>query len=55
MAVYVKTKTKKGTYGLTKKEFVNYMHNLWERAQARKQAREDIKTMIIEEKESAKK
>lgn len=53
MAVYVKTK--KGTYGLTKKEFVNYMHNLWERAQARKQAREDIKAMMAEEKENAKK
>lgn len=52
MAVYVKTK--KGTYGLTKEEFVNYMHNLWERAQARKQAREDIKAMIAEEKENAK-
>lgn len=52
MAVYVKTK--KGTYGLTKEEFVNYMHNLWERAQARKQARADIMGMIKEEKGSKK-
>lgn len=40
MAVYVKNR--KGTYGLSKEEFRNYMYNLWQRAQARKQAREDM-------------
>ena len=40
MAVYVKNR--KGTFGLSKEEFRNYMYNLWQRAQARKQAREDI-------------
>lgn len=39
----VTVKTRKGTYGLKKDEFVKYMHILWERAQARKAAREDIK------------
>lgn len=47
--VYVKNK--KGTHGLTKPEFMEYMHNLWLRAQARKQAREDMKAMAQEEKE----
>ena len=42
MAVYVKSK-KGQTYGLTKEEFRNYMRNLWERAQARKAAREDMR------------
>ena len=49
MAVYVKTK--KGTYGLTKKEFINYMHMLWQRAKARKAAREDMAEMLKAEKE----
>lgn len=42
MAVYIKGK--KGTYGLTKEEFQRYMKSLWERAQARKAAREDMQT-----------
>jgi len=49
MAVYVKNR--KGTYGLSKKEFINYMHMLWQRAQARKAAREDMAEMRKEEKE----
>lgn len=49
MAVYVKNR--KGTYGLSKEEFRNYMHALWLRAQARKAAREDMKAMREEEKE----
>lgn len=48
MAVYVKSR--KGTYGLTKDEFINYMRSLWERAQARKAARADMQTMREEEK-----
>lgn len=40
MAVYVKNR--KGTYGLSKEEFRNYMYMLWQRAQARKAAREDM-------------
>lgn len=52
MAVYIKNR--KGTYGLTKEEFVNYMHMLWQRAQARKAAREDMKAMREEEKENKK-
>ena len=40
MAVYVKNR--KGTYALTKEEFLKYMRSLWERAQARKAAREDM-------------
>lgn len=50
MAVYVKNR--KGTYGLTREEFQRYMHSLWQRAQARKVARED---MIKEREESKKK
>lgn len=46
----VMVKNKKGTYGLTKDEFRNYMRTLWERAQARKTAREDMKAMREEEK-----
>lgn len=49
MAVYVKNR--KGTYGLTKEEFQKYMKSLWERAQARKAAREDMQT---EEEENKK-
>lgn len=48
--VYVKNK--KGTHGLTKPEFVEYMHNLWLRAQARKAAREDIAATLKAEKEN---
>ncbi len=48
MAVYVKNR--KGTYGLTKDEFRNYMRALWERAQARKAARADMQAMREEEK-----
>lgn len=50
MAVYVKNR--KGTYGLTREEFQRYMYALWQRAQARKTARED---MIKEREESKKK
>lgn len=46
----VMVKNRKGTYGLTKDEFRNYMRTLWERAQARKAAREDMKAMREEEK-----
>ena len=53
MAVYVKNR--KGTYALDKGEFKNYMFSLWQRAQARKQAREDINAMIEEEKEEKRK
>jgi len=38
----VMVKNRKGTYGLTREEFQKYMRALWERAQARKQAREDM-------------
>lgn len=48
MSVYVKNR--KGTYALTKEEFRNYMYALWQRAQARKQAREDMQAMREEEK-----
>lgn len=50
MAVYVKNR--KGTYGLSKEEFRNYMYMLWQRAQARKAARED---MIAEREKNKKK
>lgn len=46
----VMVRNKKGTYGLTKEEFRNYMYNLWQRAQARKAAREDMQTMREEER-----
>lgn len=46
----VVVRNRKGTYGLTKDEFRNYMRSLWERAQARKAARADIQTMREEEK-----
>ncbi len=46
--VYVKSR--KGTYSLTKQEFTNYMYSLWQRAKARKQAREDMEAMREEEK-----
>lgn len=49
MAVYVKNR--KGTYGLSREEFINYMRMLWQRAQARKAAREDMAEMRKEEKE----
>ena len=49
MAVYIKNR--KGTYGLSKEEFRNYMHALWLRAQARKAAREDMQ----KEREDSKK
>jgi hypothetical protein len=48
MAVYVKNR--KGTYSLTKQEFRNYMYFLWQRAQARKAAKEDMEAMREEEK-----
>lgn len=46
----VMVRNRKGTYGLTKDEFRNYMRSLWERAQARKAARADMQTMREEEK-----
>ena len=49
MAVYVKSR--KGTYGLSREEFINYIHMLLQRSQARKAAREDMKAMREEEKE----
>lgn len=48
----VMVKNRKGTYGLTKDEFRNYMYALWQRAQARKAAREDMQR---EREESKKK
>lgn len=39
----VKVKRRDKTYMLNKEEFRNYMYNLWKTAQARKQAKEDIK------------
>lgn len=48
MAVYVKNR--KATYGLTKEEFASYMFALWQRAKARKAAREDMEAMREEEK-----
>lgn len=39
----VKVITRKGTYMLNRDEFQRYMFNLWKSAQAKKQAREDIK------------
>lgn len=50
MAVYVKSR--KGTYGLSREEFINYMHMLWQRAKARKAAREDIAATLKAEKEN---
>lgn len=47
----VMVRNRKGTYGLTKEEFRNYMYNLWQRAQARKAAREDMAEMRKVEKE----
>ena len=35
----------------SREEFINYMHMLWQRAQARKAAREDMAEMRKEEKE----
>lgn len=46
----VMVRNRKGTYGLTKDEFRNYMRSLWERAQARKAARADMEAMREEEK-----
>ena len=46
--VYVKNK--KGTHGLTKLEFKNYMYFLWQKAKAKKTAREDMEAMREEEK-----
>lgn len=46
----VMVRNRKGTYGLTKDEFRNYMRSLWEKAQARKAARADIQAMREEEK-----
>lgn len=46
----VMVRNRKGTYGLTKDEFRNYMRSLWERAQARKAARADMQVMREEEK-----
>lgn len=46
----VMVRNRKGTYGLTKDEFRNYMRSLWERAQARKAARADMQAMKEEEK-----
>lgn len=39
----VKVKRKGKSYMLTKEQFRNYMYNLWKTAQAKKQARKDIK------------
>lgn len=39
----VKVRTNKGTYQLNRDEFQRYMRNLWERAQARKTVREEVK------------
>ena len=50
MAVTVKTK-KNGTHRLDKEEFAKLMYLMWQRAQARKAAREDMKAMREEEKE----
>ena len=41
MAVTVKTR--KNTYRLEREEFVRFIQAMWERAQARKQAREDMR------------
>lgn len=46
----VVVRNRKGTYGLTKDEFRNYMRSLWKRAQARKAARADMQAMREEEK-----
>lgn len=46
----VMVRNRKGTYGLTKDEFRNYMRSLWEKAQARKAARADMQAMREEEK-----
>ena len=46
----VMVRNRKGTYGLTKDEFRNYIRSLWERAQARKAARADMQAMREEEK-----
>lgn len=46
----VMVRNRKGTYGLTKDEFRNYMRSLWERAQARKAACADMQAMREEEK-----
>ena len=46
----VMVRNRKGTYGLTKDEFRNYMRSLWERAQARKTARADMQAMREAEK-----
>lgn len=46
----VMVRNRKGTYGLTKDEFRNYMRSLWERAQARKAARADMQAMREGEK-----
>ena len=46
----VMVRNRKGTYGLTKDEFRNYMRSLWERAQARKAARADMQAIREEEK-----
>lgn len=46
----VMVRNRKGTYGLTKDEFRNYMRSLWERAQTRKAARADMQAMREEEK-----
>lgn len=46
----VMVRNRKGTHGLTKDEFRNYMRSLWERAQVRKAARADMQAMREEEK-----
>ena len=46
----VMVRNRKGTYGLTKDEFRNYMRSLWEKTQARKAARADMQAMREEEK-----
>ena len=46
----VMVRNRKGTYGLSREEFINYMHMLWQRAQARKAAREDMQAMREEER-----
>lgn len=42
MIFIVTIKTRKGTFRVNKKQFVNYMSKLWEYAQARKAEKENI-------------
>jgi len=47
----VTIKTKKGTFRVNKEVFVTYMKNLWQYAQAKKQAENDIEESEVEESE----